>query len=94
MLEEALELTVLQLPEPPLTLVDMLVFSVPEELLQLYAIVLLGVVVITNVEATKITPIIIKLFMLNTMVLDISIVHNDVLELTHSLTGIIFFQQP
>lgn len=53
---EALEL-VEQLPETPLTLVGLLKRSVLDELLQLYAVVVFGVLVIRHVVATNIAPI-------------------------------------
>jgi len=59
-----------QLPKLPLTLDATFTLYVLEELLHVYAIVVLGGVVITNVAATKIRPIIIKLFMLVIMILD------------------------
>jgi hypothetical protein len=59
-----------QLPKLPLTLDATFTLCVFEELLHVYAIVVLGVVVLTNVAATKIRPIIIKLFMLVIMILN------------------------
>jgi hypothetical protein len=53
---EALEL-VEQLPETPLTLVGVLNRGVLDELLQIYAVIVLGVLVIRHVVATNIAPI-------------------------------------
>jgi hypothetical protein len=60
-LVEALELLA-QLPELPVTLVWPRALCVLDELLQLYAIVVLGVVMINSVAATKMAPFQIKLF--------------------------------